>query len=65
MSTSAIFALLMGGVLLFIVGLLTGAALATLGMSKRGERRIGASYKPEQPVKTKVRGGGIEEDTRH
>jgi hypothetical protein len=65
MTALATFALFMGILLVFILGIITGAALATLGMRGKSDRSVGISYRPEHPVKTKVRGGGIEEDTRH
>jgi len=65
MTAFATFALFMGILIVFILGIITGAALATLGIRGKSDRSIGVGYRPEHPVKTKVRGGGIEEDTRH
>jgi hypothetical protein len=65
MSALATFALFFGIILVFMLGLITGAALTLIGDRRKFDKGVGVSYRPDTPVVTKVRGGGIEEDTKH
>lgn len=65
MTALTIFALFFGILLVFLLGMITGAALSLIGDRRKFDRGVGVNYRPEHPVKTKVLGGGIEEDTRH
>jgi hypothetical protein len=65
MTTLATFILFIGIVVVFILGVITGAALSLLGTKNKSDHRVGVSYRPDAPVKTKIWGGNVEEETKH